>query len=131
MVIVDTSVWVDYLRGTDSPEAAWLDLELGRQRLGITDLILCELLKGVRDDSAFVRLQRELSKLEIHCTGGVTLAVAAAMNHRMLRNRGKTVRKTMDGLIASFCMAHGHALLHSDRDFEPFEEVLGLQVIHP
>lgn len=131
MVIVDTSVWVDYLRGKSDARVAWLDVELGRQRLGITDVILCEVLQGARDDADFARLRRELAKLEVHPTGGVALAVAAARNYRALRGQGRTARKTIDCLIATFCITKGHALLHSDRDFDPFEALLGLRVIHP
>ena len=131
MVIVDTSVWVDYLRGTDTPGVGWLDAELERQRLGLTDLIFCEVLQGARTDAEFARLRRELSKLEIHPMGGATLAVAAAANYRALRKRGSTVPKTIDCLIATFCMVNGHTLLHADRDFDPFEAFLGLRVVHP
>ena len=131
MVIIDTTVWVDYLRGVQNPQTEWLDRELDRQRLGLTDLILCEVLQGVREDSAFLRVQRELQKFEVFETGGVELAVAAARNFRKLRERGHTVRKTIDCWIATFCLRDRHSLLHRDRDFEPFERVLGLTVIHP
>jgi predicted nucleic acid-binding protein len=131
VVIVDTTVWVDYLRGVRNDETDWLSRELDRQRLGLTDLILCEVLQGIRDNASFARVQRELRKLEIFQTGGVELAVAAARNFRELRHYGYTVRKTVDCLIATFCIRHGHALLHRDRDFDPFEQVFGLPVIHP
>ncbi len=130
MVIVDTTVWVDYLRGAENPETDWLNRELDRQRLGLTDLILCEVLQGVRDDAAFARVQRDLGKFEVFETGGAELAIAAARNFRALRKRGQTVRKTVDCLIATFCLREGHSLLHRDRDFEPFEQALGLSVIH-
>jgi predicted nucleic acid-binding protein len=131
VVIIDTTVWVDYLRGVQNPQTEWLDRELDRQRLGLTDLILCEVLQGVDEDSAFLRVQRELQKFEVFETGGVELAVAAARNFRKLRERGHTVRKTIDCWIATFCLRDRHSLLHRDRDFEPFERVLGLTVIHP
>ncbi len=131
MVIIDTTVWVDYLRGVRNPETEWLDRELDRQRLGLTDLIFCEVLQGIRDDVAFFRVQRELQKLQVFETGGVELATLAAQNFRKLRKRGHTVRKTIDCLIASFCLHHHHSLLHRDRDFDPFESVLGLSVLHP
>ncbi|MGE5204660.1 MAG: PIN domain nuclease [Chlamydiota bacterium] len=131
MVIVDTTVWVDYLRGVENSETDWLNLELGRQRLGLTDLILCEVLQGIRDPAAFSRVLRELRKFEVFETGGVELAVAAAENFRKLRERGRTVRKTIDCLIATFCLRGRHSLLHRDRDFDPFEQMLGLPVIHP
>lgn len=131
MVIVDTTVWVDYLRGTSTPEADWLDRELTRQRLGLTDLILCEVMQGIPSDQQAARLLRDLRQFEIFETGGVDLAIAAARNYRHLRARGLTVRKTVDCLIATFCLAGDHVLLHSDRDFDPFEQALALRVIHP
>jgi predicted nucleic acid-binding protein len=131
VVIVDTTVWVDYLRGTRNPETDWLDRELGIQPFGLTDLILCEVLQGVRSKRAFHRVRREMEKFEIFETGGKDLAVAAANNFRTLREKGRTVRKTIDCLIATFCLNNGHFLLHRDRDFDHFEEILGLAVIHP
>ena len=131
MVIVDTTVWVDYLRGVRNAEADWLNTELDRQRLGLTDLILCEVLQGIRDDRSFSRVQRELCKLDVFETGGVDFAVAAAENFRKLREQGRTVRKTIDCLIATFCLRAGHSLLHRDHDFDLFEQMLGLSVIHP
>ena len=131
MVVVDTTVWVDYLRGFQNEETKWLNLELERQRLGLTDLILCEVLQGIRDEPSFSRVQRELCKFEVLETGGAELAIQAARNFRKLRQRGFTVRKTIDCLIATFCLREGHVLLHRDRDFDPFERVLGLAVIHP
>jgi predicted nucleic acid-binding protein len=129
MVIVDTTVWVDYLRGEQNAETAWLHREAGRQRLGLTDLILCEVLQGVRDDAVFARVRRQLNAFEMFETGGTELAVAAAQNFRRLRARGWTVRKTIDCLIATFCLREQHALLHRDRDYEVFEQELGLKVM--
>jgi predicted nucleic acid-binding protein len=131
MTIVDTTVWIDYLAGTPNPQTDWLDAELDRQRLGLTDLILCEVLQGIRGDSAFAQVHRELTKFAVFDTGGEALAVASAKNYRVLRSRGKTVRKTIDCLIATFCIANGHILLHRDRDFDLFEGHLGLRVLHP
>jgi predicted nucleic acid-binding protein len=131
VVIVDTTVWVDYLRGVTNRETDWVHAELDRQRLGLTDLILCEVLQGVRDDIAAKAVERQLLKLEVLETGGVDLAREAARNYRTLRGRGHTVRKTIDCLIATFCIREQHSLLHRDRDFDPFEEFLELSVIHP
>lgn len=131
MVIVDTTVWIDYLRGTANPHTDWLDRELNQQRLGIADLILCEILQGIRGDSAFTQVRRSMSKFEIFDTGGEALAVNSARNYRFLRSQGFTVRKTIDCLIATYCLAESHSLLHRDRDFDPFEEHLGLRVLHP
>jgi len=130
VVIVDTTVWIDYLRGTENPETKWLDRELKRQRLGLTDLILCEVLQGLRDPNTFARIQAELLKFHVFQTGGSALAIAAAQNYRDLRDRGFTVRKTIDCLIATFCLEARHELLHRDHDFDPFERVLGLKVVH-
>ncbi len=131
MVIVDTTVWIDYLRGLATEETDWFERELGRVRFGITDLILCEILQGVSDENTARKLHGELSHFEIYNSGGEDLAVATARNFRLLRRRGRTVRKTIDGLIATFCLAQGFSLLHRDRDYNAFEEILGLAVIHP
>jgi predicted nucleic acid-binding protein len=131
MLIVDTTVWIDYFRGHGNRETQWFDKELSRQRFGLTDLILCEVLQGVRGEKAFSQVRRELRKFEMFSTGGEELAVAAAVNFRTLRQRGRTIRKTIDCLIATSCIIHGHSLLHRDRDFDPFEQLLGLSVIHP
>jgi predicted nucleic acid-binding protein len=131
VVIIDTTVWIDYLRGAENPETHWLDRELQRQRLGLTDLILCEVLQGIRDHNTFARVHAKLLKFQVFQTGGTDLAVAAAHHYGELRRRGYTVRKTIDCLIATFCLQAGHRLLHRDSDFDPFEEELGLQVVHP
>lgn len=131
MIIVDTTVWIDYLSGRDNSETDYLDRELSRQRLGLTDLILCETLQGVSDERSFTRVLQELRKFELFETGGEEMAILAARNFRRLRQHGRTVRKTIDCLIATFCLHHGHSLLHRDRDFDHFEQVLGLTVIHP
>jgi predicted nucleic acid-binding protein len=130
VVIIDTTVWIDYLRGVENPETRWMDRELQRQRLGLTDLILCEVLQGIRDQNAFARVRAELLKFQVFQTGGSGLAIAAASNYRDLRERGYTIRKTIDCLIATFCLQARHELLHRDHDFDPFEKVLGLQVVH-
>ena len=129
MVIVDTTVWIDYLRGTSTPQVTWFEIAMAHQRLGLLDLTLCEVLQGVRDDQQFEEVRDILSRFAIFTTGGVTLAIAAARNYLVLRRQGRTVRKTIDCLIATFCLIHDHALLHNDRDFDPFEKFLGLSVI--
>ena len=131
MVIVDTTVWIDYLRGVRSPQTSWLERELPRQRLGILDLILCEILQGIRDDRQFEDTLATLLKLKVYQTGGIEMATSAARNFQTLRRSGFTIRKTIDCWIATFCILNGHTLLHNDRDFQPFEAVLGLKVIHP
>jgi predicted nucleic acid-binding protein len=131
VVIVDTTVWVDYFHGAQTPETDWLNTELDRQRLGLTDIILCEVLQGVRNDAVAKEVERKLLKLEVFETGSVALAREAARNYRALRSRGHTVRKTIDCLIATFCLRGQHSLLHRDRDFDSFEKFLELSVIHP
>ena len=131
MVIVDTTVWIDYLRGLQNKETDYSDRELDRQRFGLTDLILCETLQGIGDEKAFGRVLRDLRKFEIFEIGGEQLAIDAARNFGRLRQQGRTVRKTIDCLIATFCIRHGHSLSHRDRDYDHFEDFLGLAVIHP
>ena len=131
MVIVDTTVWVDYLNGTVTPHTDWLDREVEHQRLGLTDIILCEVLQGVREERHFRQLEAWLSGFEVHETGGREIALATARNYRVLRRQGRTIRTTIDGWIATFCIRGDHALLHNDRDFDHFEEILGLSVVHP
>jgi len=131
VVIVDTTVWVDYLRGVGNPETEWLDREAGRTRLGLTDLILCEVLQGITNDREFHLVRSGLLKFELFETGGEEIAVAAAQNFRAMRRKGRTVRKTIDCLIATFCILRGHSLLHRDSDFRCFEEFLGLSVVRP
>lgn len=128
MVIVDASVWIDYLKGTTTTQTEWLDSHLGTQRLGLMDISLCEVLQGVQNHEA-KRIRDYLLSFEVLPSGGTDLALAAAENYRSLRAKGITVRKTIDCWIASFCLREGYTLLHSDRDFEGFEQYLGLQVV--
>lgn len=130
-MIIDTTVWVDYLNGVSTPEVEWFERESSRQRLGLLDLTVCEVLQGLPTDAAAARVLRTLRRFEVFETGGIALAQAAAQNYRSLRAGGRTVRKTIDCLIATFCLEHSHALLHCDRDFDHFEEILGLWVVHP
>jgi predicted nucleic acid-binding protein len=129
VVLVDTSVWIDFLNGVPTPETDWLDQQLPRQRLGVLDLVVCEVLQGVASETEAGIVLKELKRLEVFATGGMDLAVAAARNYRLLRRKGRTIRKTLDCLIATFCLVHGHALLHCDRDFDAFEKELGLKVV--
>jgi hypothetical protein len=131
MVIVDTSVWVDYLNNVTTPETEWLDSQLTRQPLGLLDLMVCEILQGLTTDEEAARVLRDLKRFQLFETGGLELATAAARNYRLLRAKGRTVRKTIDCIIATYCIREGHSLLHCDRDFDPFEQLLGLIVVHP
>jgi predicted nucleic acid-binding protein len=131
MVIVDTTVWIDYLRGMVNPQTDWLNLQMPSRRIGLTDLILCEVLQGIQAPTAFLQIRDELPRrFHVFQTGGTELAIAAAENYRVLRRQGHTVRKTIDCLIATFCIEAGDELLHRDHDFDAFENGLGLKVIH-
>jgi predicted nucleic acid-binding protein len=130
VVIVDSTVWIDYLNEVETPETRWLDSRLDQERLGILDLMLCEVLQGLQSDAQARLVLEHMKRFEMLDSGGTDLAVAAAANYRALRAKGHTVRKTIDCLIATFCIRGGHRLLHSDRDFDPFESHLGLEVIH-
>jgi predicted nucleic acid-binding protein len=94
MVIMDSSAWIDYLGGVQSSQTAWLEREMGAQRIGLTDITLCEVLQGVRNDAVFRRVRNLLMDFDVFDSGGVELAVAAARNYRTLRTGGHTVRKT-------------------------------------
>ena len=131
MVIVDTTVWIDYFRGRRTAQTQWLDQALGVTRVGLCDLILCEILQGMPSDADAASVLGQMSLFDLLDTGGMDLAVESARNYRRLRVRGHTVRKTIDCLIATLCLREGHELLHNDRDFDPFEAMLGLRVIHP
>jgi len=130
MVIVDTTVWIDYVGGILNAETEWLDREMPLQRLGLTDMILCEVLQGIREAREFQQIRDQLLTFDVFQTGGAGNAIAAAANYRKLRQSGYTVRKTIDCWIATFCLLTGNQLLHRDRDFDVFEKVLGLQVVH-
>jgi predicted nucleic acid-binding protein len=129
LILVDSSVWIDYFNGDDTPQSDKLDGLLGREPLAIGDLILTEVLQGFRDDRDFVKARRLLTSLTMVQIGGPEIAIVAAQNFRYLRKRGVTVRKTIDTMIATRCIESGYDLLHSDRDFEPFIQHLGLRVV--
>ncbi len=131
MTIVDTSVWVDYFAKRLTTETMWLASAMGRTEIGVTDMILCEILQGIRDDATLGRIRKSLSGFRLVESGGEAIAVASALNYRSLRAKGYTVRTTVDCMIATVCLEGGHSLLHRDRDFDAFERHLGLQVVHP
>ncbi len=131
MIIIDTTIWVDYLRGVATPHTDWLESRVEQERLGLTDLILCEVLQGVRQDGDFQAVRRALLSFAVSPTGGIELAIAAARHYRLLRGEGYTIRRTIVCLIATYCLQHGHGLLHNNRDFDSFEQVFQLLVIHP
>ena len=129
MILVDASVWIDYLNGVVNAQTDWLNENLSRQWLGLTDITLCEVLQGVKDRSQAEKVRQYLMEFQILTPGGTDLALAAAEDYRALRDVGITVRKTIDCWIASFCIREGHALLQKDRDFNGFERHLGLKVV--
>ena len=129
MILVDSSVWIDYFRGVASPQVDTLDALLGTEPLAIGDLILAEVLQGFTSDRAFNQAKRLLTSLHMVEIGGVDVAIQAARHFRALRVLGVTVRKTIDTLIATRCIESGYTLLHADRDFEPYAKHLGLQVV--
>ena len=129
MILVDSSVWIDHFRGNDTPQVALLDRVLASEPVAIGDLILVEVLQGFTSDRDFNHARRLLTALTVIEIGGAGMAVQTAQNFRRLRALGITVRKTIDTLIATRCIADGLTLLHSDHDFDPFEQHLGLRVL--
>jgi hypothetical protein len=131
MVIVDTTVIIDYLDGRVNRCTAWLERQIDLQRIGITSLIQVEVLQGFRTEEAVVAAMEVIGVFEMFETGSSALAIASARNYRTLRRRGITIRSTIDCLIATFCIQNGYELLHNDRDFHAFEAHLDLPVLHP
>jgi len=131
MVIVDSSVWIDSFWGTVNRHSQWLRESIGKESIGLTSVILCEVLQGTRTDAQFEQSRRSLLELPVFETFSAKVAIASARNFRILRGQGITVRKAVDCMIATFCIESGFWLLHRDRDFEAFEIHLGLQVLHP
>ena len=129
MILVDSSVWIDYFKGAVTAQTDRLDALLGQEPLAIGDLILTEVLQGFAADKDFEQALKMLTSLTIVEIGGREVAIQAARNFRTLRKLGVTVRKTIDTAIATRCITGGYRLLHSDKDFEPFVKHLGLRVV--
>lgn len=129
MILVDSSVWIDLLNNVATEPVRRLRELIPATRLMIGDLILCEVLQGLRTEAQAALVQRSLSRFEAVSLLDHELAVRAAANYRYLRRRGITIRKTIDLVIGTFCVERGHALLHNDRDFEPMERLLGLKAV--
>lgn len=127
MILVDSSVWIDYFRSADTPQVALLDSMFGRSPLAVGDLIAAEVLQGVRDEREYKWVKKTLDAFTHIDLCDYDLAVKATENYRVLRARGITIRKTIDTLIATRCIEDGLSLLHADRDFLPFTEHLGLR----
>ncbi|NNK97683.1 MAG: PIN domain nuclease [Xanthomonadales bacterium] len=127
MIFVDSSVWVDYFNGRQSAETDYLDSLLGREPIAIGDLVLIEVLQGFKKDKDYKTARELLTSLTVFTLGGQKIAIKSADNFRLLRKRGVTVRKTIDVLIATFCIEKNLPLLHSDKDFELFHSHLKLR----
>jgi predicted nucleic acid-binding protein len=127
VIVVDSSVWIDFFNGISTPEVERLDALLGLSPVAIGDLILVEVLQGFRRDRDVATARELFRSLPLLAMVGAQNAVKAAEHYRLLRSRGITVRKTIDGLIATACLEANVPLLFSDRDFQPYVEHLGLQ----
>lgn len=131
MILVDSSVWVDYFNGQGTQETDFLDSLLGTEPVAIGDLILAEVLQGFRSEADYEAVKEMLASLATYDLLGASLAIKTADNYRTLRKRGITVRKTVDAIIATFCIERRTPLLYSDRDFDPFVKHLGLKPALP
>jgi predicted nucleic acid-binding protein len=127
VILVDSSVWIDHLRNTVTAPVSYLRSLISAEELLVGDLILCEVLQGLRTDEEARLVEDALREFEVVSLVDAELAVKAAANYRFLRRRGITINKTIDLLIGTFCIERGHTLLHSDRDFAPMERFFGLQ----
>jgi len=131
MLLVDSTVWVDYFNGTENPQTNYLYQIVDKTPILVGDLILAEVLQGFRDDADFEQARRALGKFIQVEMVNPELALQSARNYRLLRRKGITVRKTIDSLIATYCIENEHELLHNDGDFDGYEKHLGLRVVHP
>ena len=127
--MVDSSVWIDFFNGTETLATKKLDSLLGIQPVCTGDLILAEVLQGFRQDQDYEAAKNLLCSLPVHAMLGVALSLKTAENFRALRKQGITIRKTIDTMIATYCIENNLSLLHSDKDFQPFQQLLGLQVV--
>ena len=127
MILVDSSVWIDYFNGTTTPQTEKLDGLLSSEPVAVGDLILTEVLQGFRSERDFNEAKRLLTSLVVVELGGQSVAIQAARNFRILRTQGVTIRKTIDTIIATRCIESAYTLLYSDRDFDPFVQHLGLR----
>lgn len=131
MLVVDSTVWIDYFNGVENPQTVYLDQIADKTPILIGDLILGEVLQGFREDADFEKAHRALEKYSQVQMVDPTLALQSARNYRTLRRNGVTVRKTIDSFIATYCIENEHDLLHNDSDFDGYERLLGLKVVHP
>jgi predicted nucleic acid-binding protein len=126
VIVVDSSVWIDFLKGHNSRQVEYLLAALGSEDIIVGDLMLCEILQGLESERAASEVETLLRNFEIVPMAGEAIAVAAARNYRSLRRRGITIRKTIDLLIGTWCIENGSPLLHNDSDFRPMARHLGL-----
>lgn len=129
MILVDTSVWIDYFNGNKTTQTENLDHLLSEDSILMGDIILAELLQGFKRDRDFRKAKKELWLLKCVHLGGKSLALKAAMNFRFLRSKGITIRKTVDMLIGSWCIEHKIPLLHNDKDFDQMAQHLPLEIV--
>ena len=129
MILVDSSVWIDHLRNAVTRPVSHLRSLISREELLVGDLILCEILQGLRTDTEARLVEEALREFEVVSLVGPELAVKAAANYRFMRSRGFTIRRTIDLIIGTFCIERGHFLLHGDRDFSPMAQYLGLETL--
>ncbi len=129
MILVDSSVWIDHFRDAATEPVLRLRALIERELLLVGDLVLCEVLQGVRSDAEARLVEEALREFELVTLVDPELAIIAAANYRLLRGRGVTLRTTVDLVIGTFCIERGHVLLHNDCDFEPMERFLGLQTV--
>lgn len=129
MILVDSSVWIDYFRGTQNPQTDQLDalLDQADEELGVADLVVFEVLRGFRSVAEQRRAQAVLLNATVVDIGGLDNALRATEHHHALRATGYTVRSPIDMLLASYCITHGHLLLHRDADFDVLQTLRGLQ----
>ena len=128
MILVDTSVWIDYFNGIENKQTENLDRILSEQSVLVGDIILTEILQGFDSDKEFRLAKQALNPLDCVHLGGKSLAIKAASNFRFLRSKGVTIRKTVDMLIGSWCIEHEVELLHNDKDFDHIATQLPLQI---
>jgi predicted nucleic acid-binding protein len=126
VIVVDSSVWIDFLNGRDAPHVKRLRAIIGTEEITVGDLILCEVLQGLDDERTAREVEALMRRFEIVSMAGGAIAVTAARNFRSLRRRGITVRKTIDLLIGTWCIENRRPLLHNDSDFHPMARYLGL-----
>ena len=131
MLVVDSTIWIDYFNGVETPHVEFLNRALERTPILVGDLILTEVVQGFRHEVDFETARHLLTRFTQAQMVNPALAVQSALNYRILRKKSITVRKTIDSLIATYCIENDHDLLHNDSDYDGYEKHLGLMVVHP